>query len=53
MEALCIPVACVQCSLATAELRFIALIAVNVLTNYTNSVLQTEVDFPVAEELAV
>lgn len=36
-----------------AIIEIIALIAVNVLTNYANSVLQTEVDFPVAEELAV
>ncbi|MBN03392.1 carboxymuconolactone decarboxylase family protein [Ponticaulis sp.] len=36
-----------------AIVEIIALVAVNVFTNYTNSVLDTEVDFPVAEELAV
>ncbi len=36
-----------------AIVEIIALVAVNVLTNYANSVLDTEIDFPVVEELAV
>lgn len=36
-----------------AVVEIIELVALNVLTNYTNSVLGTDVDFPAAEVLAV
>lgn len=32
-------------------IEIVELVALNVLTNYTNSVLATEIDFPVADEL--